>query len=116
MADALVAVATDGQATTWTAPVAINGGRAVVFVPQGGPPLNHAIAEVDARPGRWTPRGEGVARPAGIADSAAYRSDLGGRTLARGTASAGDPMVSVHASPVERGWVAGAGELDPDER
>src|SRR3984957_5832910 len=115
MSDAVVAVATDGQATTWTAPVDINGARAVVFVPQDAPPLNHAVADVEARPERWTPRGEVVARLTGIADSAAYRIDLGGRTLARGTASAGDPMVSVHASPVERGWVAGAVALDPDE-
>jgi hypothetical protein len=115
MSDAVVAVATDGQATTWTAPVDIGAARAVVFEPPDAPPPNHAVAAVEPRPERWTPRGEVAARLTGVADSAPYRIDLAGRTLARGTASAADPTISVHASPGERGWVAGAVVLDPDE-
>jgi Aerotolerance regulator N-terminal len=115
MSDAVVAVATDGQATTWTSPVDVGGARAVLLVPPTEPPANHAVADVEARPERWTPRGEVTARLTGVTDSAPYRIDLGGRTLARGTASAGDPTISVHASPNERGWVAGAVVLDPDE-
>jgi hypothetical protein len=115
MSDAVVALATDGQATTWTSPIDVGGARTVMFVPPDAPPPNHAVAEADPRPERWTPRGEVFARLSGVADSAPYRIDLGGRTLARGTASAGDPTISVHASPSERGWVAGAVVLDPDE-
>jgi hypothetical protein len=115
MSDAVVAVATDGQATTWTTPVDIGAARAVVLEPPDAPPPNHAVTDVEPRPERWTPRGEVAARLSGVADSAPYRIDLSGRTLARGTASAADPTISVHASPGERGWVAGAVVLDPDE-
>jgi hypothetical protein len=116
MGDAVVAVATDGQASTWqSSTVDVAGARAVMFVPPDAPPPNHAVAEVEPRPARWTPRGEVAARLTGVADSVAYRIDLAGRTLARGTATAGDPTISVHASPGERGWVAGAVVLDPDE-
>jgi len=105
LGDAVVAVATDGQATTWNSPLqtrAADAGRTVVYVPSGAPPANHAVADVQAQPIRWTPRGAIVARLTGITDSASYRIDLNGRTLARGTASAGDPLVSVHAAPAAR--------------
>jgi hypothetical protein len=118
LGDAVVAVATDGQATTWDASLRLgegNAARAVVYVPSGAPPANHAVADVQAQPTRWTPRGAIVARLTGVTDSASYRIDLNGRTLARGTASAGDPVVSVHAAPAARGWVAGSVSIEPDE-
>ena len=115
MSDAVVAIATDGQATTWTTPIDVGGARVVILAPSDGPPPNHAVADVESRPERWTPRGEVAARLIGVGDSVAYRIDLGGRSLARGTATAGDPTISVHASPGERGWVAGAVTLEPDE-
>ena len=51
--DAVVAVATDGQATTW-APVAnasldVGGARVAMFVPPDAPPPNHAVAGAEPR-------------------------------------------------------------------
>lgn len=115
--DAVVGVLTDAQATTWgtTGPTVDAGAaRAIVFLPSDPPPPNHAVTDVEARPTRWTPRGEVAVRFSGVADSATYRIDLGSRTLARGTVSS-DAAVSVHAAPPERGWVAGSVELEPDE-
>ena len=115
--DAVVGVLTDGQATTWgaTGPAVDAGAaRAIVFVPSDPPPPNHAVTDVEARPTRWTPRGEVAVHFSGVADSATYRIDLGSRTLARGTVSS-DAAVSVHAAPPERGWVAGSVEIEPDE-
>ncbi len=119
--DAVVGVLTDGQATTWNAPgtpVDVGATRVVVLAPAAAPPPNHAVLEADAQPVRWTPRGAVTGRIGGVADSATYRIDLGGRTLARGTVSAGagaEPVVSVHAAPSERGWLPGSIELQPDE-
>lgn len=115
--DAVVGVLTDGQATTWgnTGPgVDAGAARVIVLVPSLPPPPNHAVTDVEARPDRWTPRGEVAVRFSGVADSATYRIDLGTRTLARGTVSS-DAAVSVHAAPPERGWVGGSVELEPDE-
>ena len=116
--DAVVGVLTDGQATTWgtSGGPAVDAGaaRASVFMPSEPPPPNHAVTEAQARPSRWTPRGEVAVRFSGVADSATYRIDLGSRALARGTVSS-DAAVSVHAAPPERGWVAGSVELEPDE-
>jgi hypothetical protein len=113
-----VAVATDGQATSWRRTTAIEDISISVFVPGGVPPANHAVIVAEARPTRWTPRGSVVARTLG-ADSATYRIGIGGtgnaaRTLARGTAVA-DGEILVRAAPPERGWVAGSVELEPDE-
>ena len=113
-----VAVATDGQATSWRRTTATPDVGASVFMPAGAPPANHAVIVAEARPTRWTPRGSVVARTLG-ADSATYRIAIGGagaaaRTLARGTAVA-DGEILVRAAPPERGWVAGSVELEPDE-
>jgi aerotolerance regulator-like protein len=115
--DAVVGVLTDGQTTTWGttgAPLDAGAARVTVFVPSAPPPPNHAVSDVEARPLRWTPRGEIAVRFSGVADSSTYRIDLGSRTLARGTVSS-DGFVSVHAAPPERGWVAGSVEIEPDE-
>ena len=113
-----VAVATDGQATSWRRATSPPDAGVSLFVPNGAPPANHAVIVAEARPTRWTPRGSVVARTLG-ADSATYRIAIGGtgnaaRTLARGTAVA-DGEILVRAAPPERGWVAGSVELEPDE-
>jgi hypothetical protein len=114
-----VAVATDGQATAWRRSTASPDVGISMYVPTGTPPLNHAVIAADARPSRWTPRGSVVARTLG-ADSTTYRIALSAtpgaaaRTLARGTAVANGEIL-VRAAPPERGWVAGAVELEPDE-
>lgn len=113
-----VAIATDGQATSWRRALAVGDIGVSVYVPAGTPPANHAVVLAEARPTRWTPRGSVVARTLG-ADSATYRIAIGGqgnaaRTLARGTAVA-DGEILVRAAPPERGWVAGSVELEPDE-
>lgn len=113
-----VAIATDGQATSWRRTAAVGDIGVSAYVPAGAPPANHAVVLAEARPTRWTPRGSVVARTLG-ADSATYRIAIGGqgseeRTLARGTA-VGDGEILVRAAPPERGWVAGSVELEPDE-
>ena len=113
-----VAIATDGQATAWRRTTSVADVGVSAFVPTGTPPINHAVVVAEARPSRWTPRGSVVARTLGT-DSATYRIAIAGtgngaRTLARGTAVGGDEVV-VRAAPVERGWVGGSVELEPDE-
>jgi hypothetical protein len=113
-----VAVATDGQATSWRRSTSSPDVGLSLYVPSGAPPANHAVIVAEARPTRWTPRGSVVARTLGT-DSATYRIAIGGvgsaaRTLARGTAVS-DGEILVRAAPPERGWVAGSVELEPDE-
>jgi len=113
-----VAIATDGQATSWRRTTEAGDVDVSAFIPPGTPPVNHAVIVAEARPTRWTPRGSVVARTLG-ADSSTYRIAIGGsgndaRTLARGTAVA-DAEVVVRAAPAERGWVSGSVELEPDE-
>ena len=127
--DAVVAVVTDGQATTWSNVIDVGGVRVVAYAPDTPAPANRAVVSAEARPTRWTPRGEIAAAVTGRSgaanvDSATYRIVLGARTLARGTVATPAPAadgtrgtgtISVHASPPERGWVAGSVELEPDE-
>lgn len=119
---AQVALLTDAQATTWSRPLALDDIDIAVYAPALPPPANRAVVRAAADPQRWTPRGAVTARIL-AADSATYRITLVGpdgavRTLARGTAGAagGDSgTLLVRASPPERGWIAGAVELEPDE-
>jgi hypothetical protein len=127
--DAVVAVVTDGQATTWPNIIDVGGVRVVVYAPDASAPANRAVIAAEARPARWTPRGEVSATVVGHtgttnADSMTYRIVLGARTLARGTVATAPAQgsvghavgtISVHAGPPERGWVAGSVELEPDE-
>jgi hypothetical protein len=108
----VIAVATDGQRTAWRGAARI-GGLASVFVPAGDPPRNRAVIAAAAEPARWTPRGAVTAR-VDAPDSVGYRVVLDDRTLARGTASRGDP-VSLRVAPPERGWRAGRVEIEPDD-
>lgn len=118
MSSRRLAIATDGQATAWPTTIDAGGVSVWIYAPGVRPPSNHAVAAVNASPQRWTPSGAIALRVIG-ADSVVYRLALGPsaqnmRTLARGTARASEEVVA-HASPPERGWLAGASELAPDE-
>lgn len=108
-----IVVLTDGQATSWSAPLAIADLPVHAFMPGTPAPANHAVIAVRAIPARWTPRGAVRARLL-ASDSATYRITLEGRTVARGIA-ARDEEIVLRAEPVERGWNAGTVELEPDE-
>ena len=113
-----ILVLTDGQATTWTEPLAVGDVPALIFAPSDPPPMNRAVLRAAAVPARWTPRGsvEGLVL---TPDSVTYRIAVDGRTLARGTAigggESGTAPVTVRAAPPERGWIAGMLEIEPDE-
>lgn len=112
-----VAVITDGQATAWRRPVSAGDVPVRLLAPVLPPPANRAVTLAVADPVRWTPRGSVRARVLAPTDSVAYRVSVGGgagapRTIARGTASG---EVTVRVAPTERGWLAGAVELEPDE-
>jgi hypothetical protein len=106
-------VLTDGQATSWSEPLALGDIPMHVYMPAAQAPANHAVVAVRAIPSRWTPRGAVRARLL-ASDSATYRVTLEGRTLARGIA-ARDEEIVLRAEPPERGWNAGTVELEPDE-
>lgn len=108
-----IVVLTDAQATSWPEPVSLGDARVRAWVPSDPPPSNRGVIAAAAVPVRWTPRGTVRARIL-TPDSAAYRIAMDGRTLARGTAVR-DEEVTVRAAPAERGWIAGAVELEPDE-
>ena len=107
-----VAVATDGQRTSWTSAARIAHPLALL-VPSGNPPANRAVLAAQAEPARWTPRGSVAARVE-TRDSVGYRILIGDRTLSRGATGRGEP-IALRASPPERGWQAGRVELEPDD-
>ena len=113
-----VAIVTDAQASAWPDVVELGEVDVVIYAAAATPPPNRAVTEATARPVRWTPRGS-VAAVIASPDSVTYRVTLGDRTLARGTAApspgAGGAEIVVRASPAERGWLAGAVEIAPDE-
>ena len=111
----VVIVFTDGQRGSWSSyKTATNDGtRAVIWSPRLKIPENHSISFAEARPPRWSPRGE-VALRVNARDSLTYRVTLAGRTFARGTAAPGVETI-IHASPPERGWLGGSVDLAPDE-
>lgn len=108
-----IVLLTDAQASSWTEPVPLGDLRVRAWMPSGSPPANRGVTAAEAVPLRWTPRGAVRARIL-TPDSATYRITMDGRTLARGTAVR-DEEVAVRAAPAERGWTAGAVELEPDE-
>jgi hypothetical protein len=107
-----IAVATDGQRTAWDSAITVTIPVALL-VPSGEPPQNRAVLSATAAPSRWTPRGTITARVE-ARDSVGYRIVIGDRTLARGAAARGEPIV-LRAAPPERGWQAGRVELEPDD-
>src|SRR4029078_6702603 len=108
-----VALLTDGQRTEWQRTPSIADAQVLVYVPNSHPPANRAVTLAEARPTRWTPRGSVAARFLSH-DSTTYRITLNNRTFTRGNAAPNEEVV-VHASPPERGWLAGTVELEPDE-
>src|SRR5215218_3620489 len=107
-----IAVATDGQRTSWAGASRITLPLALL-VPSGDPPPNRAVLSAVPEPSRWTPRGSLVARVE-TRDSVGYRIVLGDRTLSRGATGRGEP-IALRAGPPERGWQAGRVELEPDD-
>jgi hypothetical protein len=108
-----IIVLTDGQRTAWTQNTDVGDVQILLWLSGGAPPANRALVAAAARPERWTPRGAIVARLMSK-DSTTYRITLGGRSLARGTASPNEEIL-MRAAPPERGWVDGTVELEPDE-
>jgi hypothetical protein len=108
-----VAIVTDGQATTWTTPIALDGVAATVYAPALAPPRNRSVVRAVAEPPHWTPRGA-VRATTTATDSVTFRVALGPRAAARGIIAPGAEIV-VRLAPTERGWLAGAVELEPDE-
>ena len=108
-----IALVTDGQQTEWQRIAPVPDVQIVLYAPGGTAAVNRAVTLAEARPSRWTPRGEVAARFQ-TPDSTTDRNTLAGRTFARGTAAPNEE-VTVHASPPERGWLAGTVELEPDE-
>lgn len=108
----VIAVASDGQRSTWQSAARIDVPVAVL-VPPGNPPRNRAIVSLEVDPVRWTPRGAISAR-IDAADSSGYRILLGTRTLARGAAARGE-AVQLRVAPPERGWQELRVELEPDD-
>jgi hypothetical protein len=115
-----VAVVTDNQRTAWPpAPVEAGDATVVVWAPDVVPPANRHVISAEAAPSRWSPRGEVAAQVAthdSIGFRVAVRGVAGGpsRTVARGLAVPGEP-IRISAAPLEKGWLAGSVELEPDE-
>ncbi len=108
-----VALLTDGQRSEWAHAPAIADASLLLYVPAGAPPANRAVTVAEARPTRWTPRGSVAARLLST-DSTTYRITLAGHTISRGTAAPNEE-VSLNATPLERGWLDGTVEIEPDE-
>jgi hypothetical protein len=108
-----LAVLTDAQASTWTAAIPLDGVATIVYAPTLTPPKNRAVVRAASEPPHWTPRGA-VRAATSATDSVTFRITLGTRAAARGTAAPGADIL-VRLEPAERGWVAGAIELEPDE-
>jgi len=106
-------IVTDGQATSWSESVALGGVTATILAPVIKPPRNRAVVRADAEPPHWTPRGA-VRAATSATDSVTFRIAVGARATARGTAAPGSDIV-VRLDPLERGWLAGTVELEPDE-
>jgi hypothetical protein len=104
---------TDAQATTWRE-VAVGASDVPrrLFVPREPPPSNRGIAMLHVEPPYWSPRG-GV-RATLTGDSASWRLELDGRTVARGRSTDGNAIVA-RAQSTARGWIAGVLELEADE-
>jgi hypothetical protein len=128
----LVAIVSDGQATSWQAAIAdslvagadANAASGTNSVPvrmlmrSTRPLRNSAVIDVSVTPSRWTPSGV-VNFAVHSGDSIPWRIALDGRTVARGTAPSGTfeapAQLSQRLSSSANGWVRGSVELDADE-
>lgn len=108
-----LAILTDGQATSWTSAVPLDGVATSLYEPSLVPPRNRAVITAVAEPPHWTPRGA-VRATTTATDSVTYRVALGARAAARGIVAPGEEIV-VRLAPTDRGWLPGAVELEPDE-
>ena len=108
-----IALLTDAQATSWAAAVPLDGVATTVFAPALVPPKNRSVVSARAEPPHWTPRGV-VRATTTTTDSVTFRVALGARAAARGIVAPGED-IAVRLAPAERGWIAGAVELEPDE-
>lgn len=108
-----VAILTDGQVSSWRGVVGLGGVGATVLAPTQPPPRNRAVVRAVPEPPHWTPRGI-VRATTSASDSVTFRVLLANKAAARGTSAPG-AEVAVRMQPVERGWIAGAVELEPDE-
>ena len=113
LSERTVVVLTDGQASQWPGDLTVGDVRVVAYAPSNSAPYNRAVTMADPRPSRWSPKGT-VMVGANGADSVTFRVTLGTRTVARGLLRGSDEQV-VRLEPTERGWVAGAVDLAPDE-
>ena len=122
----VIAVVSDGQATTWRRLGAdsstmrtIDAGAVPVQLLTRRPTaaLNAAVIDVRVEPVRWTPTGV-VTFAVQSPDSATWRVALDGRTVARGTvapASADAPIATAQRlASAASGWLRGSVELDAD--
>jgi len=123
----VIAVVSDGQATTWRSLGADSGTRRTIDA--GAVPVqlltrqtavtpNAAVVDVRVAPARWTPAGV-VTFALQSPDSATWRITLDGRTVARGLAapaSADAPVATAQRlASAASGWLRGSVELDADE-
>lgn len=108
-----VAIATDGQASAWTAPIVAARATVVVMAPSGAAPANRAITAATPLSARWS--GRGSLRVAVTSrDSVPFRVAIGTRTVARGIAPPGG-FADVTVPGTAYGWVVGTVEIDRDE-
>lgn len=104
---------TDAQASTWRGvELPADAAPRRVFVPREPPPANRGIATLLVEPPYWSPRGGVRATLSG--DSASWRLEVDGRTVARGRSGDGAAIVA-RAQSAARGWIPGVLELDADE-
>lgn len=108
-----VVLLTDAQSSQWPGDVNLGDVRVVAHAPTGTAPFNRAVTMAEPQPPRWSPKGSVLVGASG-ADSVTYRVTLDGRTAARGLLRGSDEQV-VRLEPGERGWIAGAVDLAPDE-
>jgi hypothetical protein len=108
-----VVVLTDAQSSQWPGDLSLGDVRVVAYAPGDSAPYNRAVTMAEPRPPRWSPKGSVTVGASG-ADSVTYRVTLDDRTAARGLLRGSDEQV-VRLEPGERGWVAGAVDLAPDE-
>lgn len=108
-----VIVVTDGQSSQWPGDLELGEVRVVAYAPTGTAPFNRSVTMAEPRPPRWSPKGTVLVGASGV-DSVTYRVTLDGRTAARGLLRGNDEQV-VRLEPAERGWIAGAVDLAPDE-
>ena len=118
----VVAIVSDGQANAFGVggDSAITAGDVpvIALVKPRTALRNRAVLETDATPARWTPAGAvqfAIASP----EPTPWRVTLDGRTVARGTATAGTigspTRIAQKLASASSGWVRGSVELDADE-